>query len=110
IEQLSHIATPWVSLQQVQHFRLNDDLFSAQVFLQYALNQRWQVVPFAQWRQSQAQSVEPVIKVLTKFALLHAVTQTLIGCGDNRNIDLDALVATQRNDLALLDYAQQARL
>ena len=74
-------------------------------------SQQWNVLAsFPQRRDSQAENVEPEVKIAAKTALRHCLLQVAIGSGQNAYIDGNSLGAAHRADLAFLNGAQQLRL
>src|SRR3989441_1704106 len=73
--------------------------------------QQWNVLrPVPQGRHPQGHDVEPVEKILAKFAPTDALFQVLIGRRDEPYVDLLGPRPPDRAHLAILDYAQQPGL
>ncbi len=64
----------------------------------------------AQRRKMQRDHVQPIVEVRSKGSLAHRLFQVAIGGGDDADVDVDALLAADAHELALLDDAQELGL
>ena len=72
------------------------------------LNQQWNIFcPLTQWGKLNLDNPQPIIKVFAKFALLHQIGKLAIAGGDDSQIDLDNLVASDAPHFLLFDGPQQ---
>ena len=68
------------------------------------------VTPLPQWRQDDANHVEPIEQVFAKASLRDQRFQVLVRGGDQADVDLDRLVPPHRFELPLLQHPQQLDL
>ena len=112
--QLAHIARPVVVAELVQHLRGQlrqraADLPAGRV--EEVLDQRCQPVQaLAQWRDMQAEHVEPMVEVLAEFALGAQLGQVDLGGADHPHVQVHLLVAADPAEAAVLQEAQQLGL
>ena len=64
----------------------------------------------AQRRHAQLEGADTKVKVFTELARHNRCAQVFVGGHHNAYIDIDGAVATQTDNLALLQYAQQLGL
>src|SRR5438105_4182675 len=64
----------------------------------------------AQVRQSKPDDVQPVVEVLAKRSLAHALLEVLVRGGDHAHVHLDLLVAADAVEAAIREHAQKPRL
>ena len=66
--------------------------------------------PFPQRRQMEVEDVEPVVEILAELAGRHLLFERSVGSGDDPHIDLNFLLAAQREKLAVIEHRQQLDL
>jgi len=111
IAQLTDISGPRIVQQFVEGVLGDLDRFLAGVFfLQQRSNQVRLVAAIAQQRQMQGDPVQAIIQILAKFAVVNHLADVAMRGTDHMQIDRNGLIASERNDFAFLDHAQQARL
>ena len=81
------------------------------VFFKKILNQQRNILAaLAQGRNKHGESVEAVIQIGAKAALLHGFLQALVGGRHHAHIDFAGLAAAHALKLALLQHAQKRGL
>ena len=75
------------------------------------LDQQGQILgPLAQRRQMQRHDVQTIVEIRTERAVSHRLLEIAIGGRDDPHVDVDALLAADTHELALLDHPQELRL
>src|SRR5262249_24276435 len=112
--QLAHVARPVVGDQPLHGGRLE-----AVDALAVALRRRRQepvgeqrnvVAALAQEREADRKRGDPVVEILTEAPLLDLVAQVAVGRRDHAHVYAARPAVAERDDLALLQDAQQLRL
>ena len=110
IVQLPQVARPAVIQDRPQQFSVDLQFTRGQKLLQHALNQGHLVLSIAQRRQLHCQPVQTVIQILAQAAVGHFDVQVAVRRTDQPEVDFDRLASAQRQDLPVLQYAQQPGL
>jgi len=112
--QLAHIARPIVIHQELQR-RGSKVAQRLVVFLAVADEEMGEqrrniLAAVAQGGQRQMNDVQAMVKIFAEAAFADEREQFHVGSGDDADVDLDLLGATETHEFALLNYAQKLGL